>query len=205
MVHAVSHALNVVPCTESIDCVHIDPLSQSLIQKAVWFGDILSLRKYPVSLLDQLDVHGNSALSLACRLGHDSVSNALLEMGVNPMVELAAGWNVVQEAVLHRDARLVRDCLIHQIQLRGNKYEARNREIIAHLQTMPDFKMEISWQITSTLAVLNNLISKFAKIDNFKVWKKGTSIRFDMFMKGFSAQGVQKGHVSFVFNQSGIW
>eukprot|EP01084_Bolivina_argentea_P263846 446738_1 len=177
--------------------------SQAMIGKAVWFGDILSLREYPSCLMNALDEHGNTALSLACRLGHDSVSHAILEMGADPMIELASGWNIIQEAVLHKDARLVRDLLIHQIQLRGNKYEARNKEIIAHLQTMPDFSLEISWQITSTLAVLNNLIAKFAKIDNFKIWKKGTAIRFDMFMKGFSAQGVEKGHVSFVFSECG--
>ena len=177
---------------------------QSMIGKAVWFGDILSIREYPVSLMNELDIHGNTPLSLACRLGHDSVSHAILEMGADPSIELGSGWNVVQEAVLNKDARLVRDLLIHQIQIRGNKYEDRNKEIISHLKTMPDFSMEISWQITSTLAVLNNLIAKFAKIDNFKIWKKGTSIRFDMFMRGFSAQGVEKGHISFVFSESGI-
>lgn len=175
-----------------------------MIGKAVWFGDILSLREYPSEMMNEVDIHGNTALSLACRLGHDSVSHAILEMGADPMIELGSGWNVIQEAVLNKDVRLVRDLLVHQIQLRGNAYEARNKEIIAHLKTMPDFSMEISWQITSTLAVLNNLIAKFAKIDNFKIWKKGTSIRFDMFMKGFSAQGVEKGHVSFVFSESGI-
>eukprot|EP00484_Ammonia_sp_Unknown_P024854 CAMPEP_0197036588 /NCGR_PEP_ID=MMETSP1384-20130603/14048_1 /TAXON_ID=29189 /ORGANISM="Ammonia sp." /LENGTH=642 /DNA_ID=CAMNT_0042466781 /DNA_START=9 /DNA_END=1937 /DNA_ORIENTATION=+ len=194
---------NIKNITKRLSFSRNELISKGMIGKAVWFGDILSLREYPAALMDELDDHGNTALSLACRLGHDSVSHALLEMGADPTIELGSGWNVIQEAVLHRDARLVRDLLIHQIQLRGTKYESRNKEIIAHLKTMPDFSMEISWQITSTLAVLNNLISKFAKIDNFKIWKKGTSIRFDMFMRGFSAQGVEKGHVSFVFSESG--
>ena len=174
-----------------------------MIQRAVWFGDILSIKEYPVSMLDALDEHGNTALSLACRLGHNSVSHSILEMGADPMVELGGGWNILQEAVLNKDSRLVRDLLIHQIQRRGNEYEARNKQIISHLLKMPDFSLEIKWEITSSLAVLNNFINKWAKIDNFKIWKKGSNIRFDMFMKGFSAQGVQKGHISFVFSESG--
>merc|ERR1712129_268183 len=177
--------------------------ARAMIGTAVWFGDTLSIKAYSISLLDSLDVHGNTALSLACRLGHDSVSHAILEMGSDPLIELGTGWNILQEAVLNKDSRLVRDLLIHQIERRGNEYEARNKQIIAHLLTMPDFTLEIKWEIISSLAVLNNFIKNWAKIDNFKIWKSGSSIRFDMFMKGFSAQGVQKGHISFVFNESG--
>lgn len=149
-------------------------------------------------------MNGNTPLSLAIRLGHETLSNQLLEMGVDPRIELPLGWNVIQEAVLNKNDTLVRDLLIHEIQLRSREYEDRQHTIIEKLMKMGNFYVEIKWQVQSTLAVLNTFIDKFAKIDNFKIWKSGTSIRFDMFMRGFSATGVQKGHLSFVFTEGNI-
>ena len=108
----------------------------------------------------------------------------------------------MQEAVLHKDKHLVRDLLIHEIELRGNEYEKREKGVLDALLEMPNFYLEIKWQVQSSIPMLTNLLSNIANIDNFKIWKKGANIRFDSFMRGFSGNGVQKGHLSFVFNGS---
>ena len=94
---------------------------------------------------------------------------------------------------MHKDKHLVRDLLIHEIELRGNEYEKREKAVLDALIQMPNFYLEIKWQVQSSIPMLTNLLSNIANIDNFKIWKKGANIRFDSFMKGFSGSGVQKG------------
>lgn len=105
---------------------------------------------------------------------------------------------------MHKDKHLVRDLLIHEIELRGNEYEKREKAVLDALIQMPNFYLEIKWQVQSSIPMLTNLLSNIANIDNFKIWKKGANIRFDSFMKGFSGSGVQKGHLSFVFNEGNV-
>merc|ERR1719447_1576533 len=62
------------------------------------------------------------------------------------------------------------------------------------LRKIPDFYLEIDWKVQSWIP----LVSNFTPSDTFKIWKKGTSIRFDSGVRGFSGTTTVKGHISYV-------
>lgn len=68
--------------------------AQLLVHKAVWFRDLHSLKQYcrkGKDVLNTLDRHGNTPLSLAHRLGYDDVVHFLLERGVDPRIPTGRG------------------------------------------------------------------------------------------------------------------
>jgi len=67
-------------------------------------------------------------------------------------------------------------------------YEDRLPKLVAHLGGIPDFYMEIKWEIQSWIP----LVGKLAPSDTFKIWKKGGQIRFDSYVRGMNNMSIQK-------------
>ncbi|ETO28008.1 ankyrin repeat containing protein [Reticulomyxa filosa] len=176
----------------------------------------LCVKNFPDDLVNCKDFHGNTPLAIAVRMGMPEVVHALLEKGADPRIDLDCGWNILQETCLYQQKQLITDMAIHIIQLRGNEYETQKQRLLESLRNIKDFKLEIKWQVTvectfllfqqimSSVPLVTSFLKKFSDIENFKIWKSGTKIRFDSFVRGFSATGVQKGHLTFLFSEGDI-
>lgn len=66
---------------------------------------------------------------------------------------------------------------------------------------MPDFYMEIEWQVESWIP----LVGRLAPSDVFKIWKKGGQLRFDNNVRGMDGMKVQRGLTSYLFSLRSIW
>ena len=96
---------------------------------------------------------GATPLQLAHRLGFDDVVNFLLENGADPRLQNAKGWTVLQEAALLRQHAVVMDLYLHQVALQNAEWEAALPALVAALEQMPDFYMEIKWEISVRCAL----------------------------------------------------
>eukprot|EP00494_Astrolonche_serrata_P028392 UN28658 len=174
-----------------------------LVHKAVWLLDTDSLaqyRGYP-ELLNQVDLRGMTPLSLALKLDYNHVVQKLLELGADPRCSLSNGWSVIESLCAHKSQdmkALITNLYIHKLLHRTQEYEIKNKATLAALAKIPDFYVEIQWNVQSWVP----LVSSNFPSDTFKIWKKGTSIRFDSFVQGFSGTSVVKGHLSYICTKS---
>jgi len=175
--------------------------TEFLVHKAVWMLDLDSLKQFAKvpSLLNTVDLRGQTPLSLALLLERDEVAQRLLELGADPRTILGDGWSILELLCAQCKARdnlrhSIMNLYIHKLIHRTQEYERQQPDTLAYLRNMPDFYLEINWDIQSWIP----LVSSYAPSDTFKIWKKGSSIRFDSFVRGFSGTNVVKGHLSYI-------
>ena len=62
--------------------------------------------------------------------------------------------------------------------MRGKEYRDEKKKICLELAKMPDFDLEISWQVVSPVPGVHSLLKRYSDVPNFKIFKRG-----DMFNK----------------------
>lgn len=146
--------------------------------------------------LGEKDPRGRSPLMLAVTLGHTECAKLLLEAGSNPNIEDPSGFNVLQESLTLGDHEFVADVL----QRRDfHRYCSRIDGVPAallRLRDTKDFYVEMKWEFTSWLPV----VSSFCPSDTYKIYKRGSKVRFDTTLIGFDQNTWQRGSRSYVFS-----
>lgn len=179
-------------------------MAEFVVHKAIWFLDVDGLKrfqKFP-ELLNQVDLRGQTPLSLALRLDYEHIVQKLLELGADPRTLLGNGWSVLECLCAQVQIRpelqpSITNLFIYKLLHRTEEYTASRTQTLECLRNMPDFYMEIEWNVTSWIP----LVSSLAPSDTFQIWKKGGAIRFDSHVRGFSGTQVIKGHVSYLVNE----
>lgn len=130
-------------------------------------------------VLEEDETAGLTALHLAVRSRNTELVNLLLTKGGDLTVKSSHGWNSLQEAAA--------DGWLEGLELMLPILQAYEQQQFAQmyplycefLQGLPDFIMEIEWEIKSWLVPLAKY---FCPHDKYVIHKRGASLRIDMNM-----------------------
>ncbi|KAF7283652.1 hypothetical protein GWI33_023288 [Rhynchophorus ferrugineus] len=164
------------------------------LHKAVFQNDLPGLskllRKHDVASKDK---HGNTALHLAVMLGRKECVLLLLKYDAPVKVKNGLGWTVLSEAVSYGNRPTISSLVRKFRQQSREQMEQRRPNLVAALNKISDFYMELKWDFQSW-------VSRILPSDVCKIYKSGASIRLDTTLVDFSDMRWERGDISFIFN-----
>ncbi|XP_073133662.1 uncharacterized protein [Henckelia pumila] len=135
-------------------------------------------------------------LHLAVRLNDVIAARALATAGADISLQNAAGWNPLQEALLHRSTEIVSVLVQRHHFAAWSKWRRRLPSVVAALRRMRDFYMEISFHFESSIVPF---VGKIAPSDTYKIWKREGNLRADTSLAGYDGLKIQRANQSFLF------
>ncbi|XP_065207679.1 ankyrin repeat domain-containing protein 13C [Planococcus citri] len=168
------------------------------LHECVFSGD---LRKLSALLRSDNDIakkdkHGNTALHLAVMLGKKECVHLLLAHNAPVKVKNLAGWSPLSEAISYGDRQTILSLLRKFKQQLRDTMGERRPNLLAGLNKMQDFYMELKWDFHSWLP----LVSRLLPSDLCRIQKHGSSIRFDSTLVDFNDMKWERGDITFLFN-----
>ncbi|XP_060533609.1 ankyrin repeat domain-containing protein 13C [Cylas formicarius] len=167
------------------------------LHKAVFDNDLPTvsklLRKHNVTCKDK---HGNTALHLAVMLGRKECVQLLLKHDAPVKVKNGLGWTVLAEAVSYGNRPTISSLVRKFRQQSREQMEHRRPNLVAALNKINDFYMELKWDFQSWVP----LVSRILPSDVCKIYKAGANIRLDTTLVDFSDMRWERGDISFIFN-----
>ncbi|XP_075505529.1 uncharacterized protein LOC142542660 [Primulina tabacum] len=163
-------------------------------------SDSVSQERLADKVSSSLDRRDNrlreTPLHLAVRLNDVIAARALATAGADISLQNAAGWNPLQEALLHRSTEIV-SVLVQRHHLAAwSKWRRRLPSVVAALRRMRDFYMEISFHFESSIVPF---VGKIAPSDTYKIWKREGNLRADTSLAGYDGLKIQRANQSFLF------
>ncbi|KAJ7955577.1 Ankyrin repeat domain-containing protein [Quillaja saponaria] len=120
----------------------------------------------------------------------------LMVAGADWSLQNEHGWSALQEAICNREEGIARTIVRHYQPLAWAKWCRRLPRIVATMQRMRDFYMEITFHFESSVIPF---ISRIAPSDTYKIWKRGANLRADMTLAGFDGFRIQRSDQSILF------
>lgn len=156
------------------------------------------LRAEAVSaVLDRRDVPGRETpLHLAVRLGDATSAEVLMASGIDWSLQNELGWSALQEAICARQEAIAMVIMRYYQPMAWVKWCRRLPRVIATMQKMRDFYMEITFHFESSVIPF---IGRIAPSDTYRIWKRGSNLRADMTLAGFDGFRIQRSEQSFLF------
>ncbi|KAI5080360.1 hypothetical protein GOP47_0005839 [Adiantum capillus-veneris] len=149
------------------------------------------------AVIDNRDVPGSETpLHLAVRLGDATATEILMSAGADCSLQNENGWSSLQEAIGTRQDAIARIIVKHYQPLGWAKWCRRLPRIVATMNRMRDFYMEVSFNFESSVIPL---IARAAPSDTYRIWKRGPNFRTDMTLSGFDGFKIQRSGQSFLF------
>eukprot|EP00210_Caulerpa_lentillifera_P000558 g539.t1 len=159
-----------------------------LLHKLAFHGDYERLKKVLENCSEedkvQLDKQGNTILHVGILQNNVNVLRVGLDCGISSKIRNARGWSALDEAIAAQKHDLVHTLYVHQLQERKNEVKKAKALLIQTLREMPDYSMELNWQLGSP--VIGYLLRKFAPHDTYKIYKTGCKIRVDGNLMGIA-------------------
>jgi hypothetical protein len=153
----------------------------------------------------QLDSQGNTALHVAVLRRQYGAIHVLLEGGVPADVKNERMWNPIDEAVALRDAEAAKVLYTRLLADAKKAKRAKKEQLVKIMeQHLPDFEMQLAWQLGSPLFGL--LLKHYAPSDTYKIWKVGNLLRVDGTLMGIDDKKRtliprwKRGHFSLLVN-----
>ncbi|KAH7415614.1 hypothetical protein KP509_14G053900 [Ceratopteris richardii] len=147
--------------------------------------------------LDRRDVQGReTALHLAVRLGDSIAAEILMAAGIDWSLQNEQGWSALQEAICAREEAIAMIIMRYYQPLAWAKWCRRLPRVIATMQRMRDFYMELTFHFESSVIPF---IGRIAPSDTYRIWKRGSNLRADMTLAGFDGFRIQRSDQSFLF------
>ncbi|WIA08298.1 hypothetical protein OEZ85_007741 [Tetradesmus obliquus] len=118
-----------------------------------------------------LDLHGNNPLHIAALRGNTGAVQALLDAGLSPSNRSSRGWTPLDEACACRSmaaARLLQRALLAEVK---GEMKAKRAQLLDTMRSMPDYSLQLKWQIGSSLPGLGMLLRRYAPHDTYTIWK----------------------------------
>ncbi len=141
------------------------------------------------------------------KLGRIDIARTLLchgaKLDVGGVVKshesLDGRFGVLEEAILAGDHSFLSEVyLCLQLKI-WSEWKVKASQLSQTLSHLPDFYIEMHWGFGSN-NILAPLVKAVAPSDTYRVWKKGTQLRIDCSIKGYSRKlFVERGKVSFFF------
>lgn len=149
------------------------------------------------SIIDRRDVpNRDTPLHLAVKLGDESSAEMLMAAGADWSLQNEQGWSSLQEAICNREEKIAKIIVKHYQPLAWAKWCRRLPRLIATMNRMRDFYMEITFHFDSSVIPF---ISRIAPSDTYKIWKRGANLRADMTLAGFDGFKIQRSDQSILF------
>lgn len=151
--------------------------------------------------IEEADPSGNTPLMLAVKLNRKEIVLILADHGADPKHRVLPNSKTPLEAAVAAGQRtIVRTLVIafhHQMLL---KWQNNSSKILALLESMPDFTFEIHWECDSKFIPL---VKTLTPNDTYKLYKRGSFLRIDMSLIGWSKVRALKGNVSIILQGRG--
>ncbi|XP_075229573.1 ankyrin repeat domain-containing protein 13C-A [Lycorma delicatula] len=167
------------------------------LHECVFTGDVRKLsaliRTHDVAKKDK---HGNTALHLAVMLGRKECVHLLLAHGAPVKVKNLAGWSPLAEAISYGDRQTISSLVRKLKQQAREQMEERRPNLVAALNQMGDFYMELKWDFQSWVPIVSRILPS----DICRIHKRGSSIRLDTTLVDFNDMRWERGDISFLFN-----
>ncbi|XP_020574757.1 ankyrin repeat domain-containing protein 13C-B-like isoform X2 [Phalaenopsis equestris] len=149
------------------------------------------------AVIDRRDVpKRETPLHLAIKLGDGTAVQMLMAAGADSSLQNLQGWSPLQEAICAREERIAKIILRHYQFIAWVKWRRRMPRIVAAMNRMRDFYMEINFHFESSVIPF---ISRIAPSDTYKIWKKGSNLRADMTLSGFDGLKIKRAKQSVLF------
>jgi len=181
------------------------PLHQAVYTSNLALVRRISAReKSPVfhAHIEQADPAGITPLMLAVLLGNKDAALILTNHGAHPKHRSFPYARTPLEEAIHRKNRsMIKILLMASISVKQNHWEENKDYLIEFLKKVPDFSFEMSWECDSKIIPF---VKKVTPSDTYKVYKKGSSIRIDLSLLGWSKLKSIRGNASIIFNGSGV-
>ncbi|KAG4103816.1 hypothetical protein H8356DRAFT_1029647 [Neocallimastix lanati (nom. inval.)] len=150
----------------------------------------------PSPEINQLDLHGQTPLTLAITTGFNEAVPLLIDNGASVLVKNSAGWNPFQEATSYGSREVMAEIIRRQKDELVQWFNEKGQKACkAFSESIEDFYIEMNWKFDSWIPLLNKLCPS----DSYKIWKKGTSLRIDTTLVGFENLKWIIGDVSVIF------
>jgi hypothetical protein len=169
------------------------------LHRAVAEGNLEKVKQicqnWTAQSIDAEDPHGNTALHLAIHLKKSDIVEYLLSRGANPFYRNKSGWTALQEA----QASGFRPTLAIVYKHCQNRLQAEYAEklplLAKALQKLPDFQLEMKWEFKSWVP----FVSRFCPSDQYRIYKRGSSLRIDSTLLGFENTKWLRGALTMLF------
>lgn len=149
------------------------------------------------AVLDRRDVPGRETpLHLAVRLGDATAAEILMAAGIDWSLQNEQGWSALQEAICAREEAIAMVIMRYYQPMAWAKWCRRLPRVIATMQRMRDFYMELTFHFESSVIPF---IGRIAPSDTYRIWKRGSNLRADMTLAGFDGFRIQRSDQSFLF------
>ncbi|EFJ12328.1 hypothetical protein SELMODRAFT_110129 [Selaginella moellendorffii] len=149
------------------------------------------------SVIDNREVPGRETpLHLAVRLGNARAVEMLAAAGADCSLQNGRGWSALQEAVCARKEAIAMVITKYYQPMAWSKWCRRLPRIVAELNRMKDFYMELTFHFESSVIPF---IGRIAPSDTYKIWKRGSNLRADMTLAGFDSFKIQRSDRSYLF------
>lgn len=155
---------------------------------------LLEEHKSDPSYVDSLDEDGNTPLHLAV-IGQDiRGAELLLNYGADPRFKNIENINCQDEAILTKNRDLLRKVYMVSRFMKWKDWDEKLPTLMDLMEKFVDFELSVSYDVKSKLPLFN----LFAPSDNFKIFKRGSSLRLDYTLVGYRNLRPLRGNSSLV-------
>jgi hypothetical protein len=144
--------------------------------------------------LETRDANGSTPYLLALKLARTRAAHMLVRAGSCAKVKTPLGWEAHQVAAMTANPDLVRTAVVSMLKELDLAWERRIPKHLEKLRAMPDFTMTMSWDFTSWVPLVSTLLPR----DTVVIRKRGTALRIDSTLLGFSGMSWGRGSISFL-------
>lgn len=134
------------------------------------------------SLAHSFDPHGNTPCHVAVIARSREVVEAILDSGFSADTRNVHKWTPLDEAIALKDPDMVKSVLTRlRLEVKRER-KARRSRLLHVLQELPDFSMQLRWELGSPLFGI--LLRHYAPDDTYTITKVGLKLRVDGMLRG---------------------
>ncbi|KAI8922906.1 GPCR-chaperone-domain-containing protein [Entophlyctis helioformis] len=143
---------------------------------------------------------GQTPLSLAASLGHLECTQVLLAAGASTLQHNKDGWSPYHEATSVGDRVLMEAIFRRRREELAVWFNSKGKGLLEQLsKNVQDISFEMNWSFRSFIP----FVSQLCPSDNYKIYKKGSSVRIDTTLVGFERLNWLRGDISIILRDDG--
>ena len=151
--------------------------------------------------VDESDPMGMTALMLAVKLCKEDAVLVLLDNGADPLHRTFPYVRTpLEEAIKLKCRSIIRTLISADWHLKKLQWKNNNQQVLNFLEGVPDFNFDMNWECDSKIIPF---VKKYAPSDKYNIYKRGSNLRIDMTLIGFTKLQCLRGNVSLILKGKG--